>query len=122
MIIFVIKSEMICKVINKEDISVSALAFYKATHAELLHHLNAACAGDNLGNYLSPPSTWAPFQKQKDQNNHKQPKTGGDSSPSGGARSSGDSNRSGGNGPNTATMGMINVPTHIQNGLAQFVQ
>jgi hypothetical protein len=116
MIIFVIKSEMICKVINKEDIPVSALAFYKATHAELLRCLNAACAGDNLGNYSSPPSTWVPFQKQKDQNKHKQPKTGGDSSPSGGARPSGNNNRSGSNGPNTATMGMINAPTHIRNG------
>jgi hypothetical protein len=48
---------MIHKVINKEDIPVSALAFYKATHAKLLHCLNAACAGDNLGNCSSPPST-----------------------------------------------------------------
>jgi hypothetical protein len=42
---FATKLEMICKVINKEDIPMSALALYKATHAnELLHCLNAACA------------------------------------------------------------------------------
>lgn len=117
LVIFATKSDMIRKVINKEEIPVSALAFYKATHAELLRRLNAACAGDNLGNYSSPPSTWVPFQKQKEQSKQKQSnKTGGDSPPSGGARSSGDNNRSGSNGTNTATMGMINAPTHIRNG------
>jgi hypothetical protein len=116
LVTFATKSEMLHKVINKEDISVSALAFYKATHAELLRRLTAACAGDNLGHYSSPPSTWIPFQKQKDQNKQKQSKTGGDSSPSSGARPSGDNNRSGGTTPNTAIMGMINAPTHIRNG------
>jgi hypothetical protein len=69
-----------------------------------------------LGNYLSPPSTWVPFQKPKDQNKQKQQKTGGDSSTSGGAKPSGNNNRSGGTGVSTATMGMINTPTHIRNG------
>jgi hypothetical protein len=68
LVTFATKWEMIRKKINKEDIPMSALAFYKATQAELLRRLNAACAGDNLGNYLSPPSTWVPFQKPKDQN------------------------------------------------------
>ena len=118
LVTFATKSEMIRKVINKEDIPMSALAFYKATHAELLRRLNAACAGDNLGNYLSPPSTWVPFQKpnNKDQNKQKQQKTGGDSSTSGGGKPSSDNNRSGGTGLSTATMGMINAPTHIRNG------
>jgi hypothetical protein len=49
LVTFATKLEMICKVINKEDIPISALAaFYKATHAKLLCCLNAACAGDNL--------------------------------------------------------------------------
>jgi hypothetical protein len=120
LVTFATKSEMICKVINKEDIQTSALVFYKATHAELLHRLNAACAGDNLGKYLSPPSTWVPFQKpNKDQNNQnkqKQQKTGRDSSTTGGARPSSNTNRSRGTGLSTATMGMINAPTHIWNG------
>jgi hypothetical protein len=117
LITFATKLEMFRKVINNKDIPVSALAFYKATHANLICHLNAACAGDNLGNYSSPQSTsWVPFQKQKDQNKQKQQKTGGDSSPSGGARPSGNKNRSGCNGPNTATVGIINVPMHIRNG------
>jgi hypothetical protein len=110
------KLEMIRKVINKEDIPTSALAFYKATHAKLLRGLNAACAGDNLGNYLSLPSTWVPFQKPKNQNKQKQQKTSGDFSTSGGAKPFSDNNRSGGTGLSTATMGMINAPMHIQNG------
>jgi hypothetical protein len=104
---------MICKVINKEDIPTSALAFYKATYAELLRSLNAACAGDNLGNYSSPQSTWVPFQKPKDQTKQKQQKTGGNCSTSGGAKPSSNNNRSAGTGLSTATMGMINAPTHI---------
>jgi hypothetical protein len=67
LVTFTTKSEMICKVINKEDIPTSALAFFKATHAVLLHRLNAAYAGDNLGNYSSPLRIWVPFQKPKDQ-------------------------------------------------------
>jgi hypothetical protein len=116
LVTFPTKSEMIRKVINKEDIPTSALAFCKATHAELLHCLNAACAGDNLGNYQSPPSTWVPFQKPKDRNKQKQKKTGGDSSTSGGAKPSSNNNRSGGTGLSTATMGMINAAMHIRNG------
>jgi hypothetical protein len=44
LVTFATKLEMIRKVINKEDIPTSALAFYKAAHAELLRRLNAACA------------------------------------------------------------------------------
>jgi hypothetical protein len=40
LVTFATKSEMIRKVINKEDIPMSALAFYKATHAELLRRLH----------------------------------------------------------------------------------
>jgi hypothetical protein len=61
-----------------------------------------------------PPSTWVPFQK-KDQNKQKQQKTCG-ASTLGGAKPSSDNNKSGSNGPNTATRGMINAPAHIQNG------
>jgi hypothetical protein len=76
LVTFATKSEMIRKVINKEDIPTSALTFYKATHAELLRHLNAAYAGDNLGNYSSPPSTWVPFQKpNKDHQNNQNKQT-----------------------------------------------
>jgi hypothetical protein len=48
LVTFATKLEMIRKVINKEKIPVSALAFYKATHAKLLCHLNAACAGETI--------------------------------------------------------------------------
>jgi hypothetical protein len=124
LVTFATKSEMIRKVINKEDIPTSALAFYKATDAKLLRRLNAACAGDNLGNYSSPPSTWVPFQRlnedQNNQNKQKQQKTGGDSSAPGGARPSSDTKRSSGTGLSTATMGMLNAPTHIWNGPSLF--
>jgi hypothetical protein len=116
LVTFATKSDWIRKSINKEEIPASALAFYKATHAELLRRLNAACAGDNLGNYSSPPSTWVPFQKPKDQAKQKQSKTNGESSPSGGARSSGDNTRSQNGNNNTATMGMITALPNIRNG------
>jgi hypothetical protein len=113
---FATKSEWIRKAINKEDIPSSALAFYNATHSELLRRLTAACAGDNLGHYSSPPSTWIPFQKKKE-DQKKQSKNNNDSSPSGNARSSGDANRSGNTTTtNPATLGMISAPPNIRNG------
>jgi hypothetical protein len=43
LVTFPMKLEMIHKVINKEDIPTSALAFYKATHAELLSFERSLC-------------------------------------------------------------------------------
>jgi hypothetical protein len=117
LVTFATKSEWIRKAINKEEIPASALAFHKATHAELLCRLNAACAGDNLGNYSSPSSTWVAFLKTKDQVKQKQSNGNGESSPLGGVRSSGDNDRSSNStNNNAATMGMITVLPNIRNG------
>jgi hypothetical protein len=112
---FATKSEWIKKAIAKDDIPLSALTFYNATHTELLRRFTAACAGDNLGNYSSPPSTWTPSQKKKE-DAKKQSKTSNDSSP-GGSRSSGtNGTRSGTNVADPATLGMISAQQHIRNG------
>jgi hypothetical protein len=108
-------------VLKNEDIPASAIAFFKATHTQVINKWQKAVGGDTLGPYASPPSTWV-SSKVKDQ--AKKSSKGTDvSSPAGGrnppSRFSGPDRRqhqvgrSSGSDPN---MGMIIAPDNVRNG------
>jgi hypothetical protein len=116
---FATKPENIRAAINKEEIAATALTFYKTTHSALIICWNTACAGDNLGTYISPPSTW--ISRKGEENPAKKQKNLDSSAPSGRSGASATpsntrtntTNRTTGSNPN---LGMLNAPAHIRNG------
>lgn len=116
LVAFATNRDWVRAAINNVEIPESALKYYQSSHIDLLRKLNTACAGDSLGNYASPPSTWAPNQRPKEQLAKKSLKTGDSVSP-GGTRAGGPNNTNNRPANDSATSyGLITSPQNIRYG------